>query len=265
MALLLILTGPNCWHHYTAMITRNPQSKFQNFLPRCLEDMRATIQPKKLWILWLGFAHHWWRAFHVFFLLVAKALKIAFFLELLISSLILAINIVQRAIRGEIMESYCCKPRFTKQSQQRYSHHMVQSRLITWFSLFWYVAQLDFIVQNVSNWQSTCKNVIQSYITAPSIQRQWACSVFNMKCLPSSCQQRDNITLNRKHLLKMIDQGIDLAQLDFSTNPNRFIFWPQNRNTLGTVQKVQRHQQNEIHEIHPVWEEDLFCVFLKRI
>ena len=45
-ALLLILTGPNCWHHFTATTTRNTQNKFQKFLPHRLEDMRAPILVK---------------------------------------------------------------------------------------------------------------------------------------------------------------------------------------------------------------------------
>ncbi len=51
-ALLLILTGPNCWNHVTAITTRNTQNKIQNFLPHRLEDMRAPILVKntKKWV-----------------------------------------------------------------------------------------------------------------------------------------------------------------------------------------------------------------------
>ncbi len=35
--------GPNCWHRFTAITSRNPQNNFQIFLPPCLGDMRATI------------------------------------------------------------------------------------------------------------------------------------------------------------------------------------------------------------------------------
>ena len=47
LASLLILTGPNCWHHFTAMTTRNTQNKFRKILLHRLEDMRAPILVKK--------------------------------------------------------------------------------------------------------------------------------------------------------------------------------------------------------------------------